>query len=610
MASAHSSARYTLGAEIGSGAVATVVRVHDRETGGTLAGKILHERVARDRAAADRFLREAELVRSLRSPNIVEIHGLVDIDGRSVLLMELVEGPTLAELIAREAPIVEERLIAIARGIARGLAAAHGVGIIHRDLKPANILIGAGMTPKIADFGMARATSFAGVDKGAMTVVGTPDYMAPESLDPLAVDPRSDLYALGCILHEMASGQPPFHSATPLGLLEQHRNAPIPTLPEDAGYGPGLRALMQSLLAKGPGDRPQAASAVVERLDGLAGARLPVPLSRGDDGATRACVRCQASLVSQLSVCLRCGFPQVHLEPGPMSIFVVGPGHVAEKFDSVRRERLLQWIRANPGLGLDASRLAASIPRLPFLLAGGVSEAAAGALVQSLAQLDIHCKSGLGGALSIPEMRRKGWVIAGRRTLVVAGVLMGLGWIGIPFIPIVVPLVFGYMFAQASRRFVRAGAAEVKPLPPMMRERVRKLDKVVPLIEADRHREGLRAVVARSFALLDTLGPAPDPEVVAELARALDVGMLAATRLDALDRRLASLDRNEQGPELRAVLHERDTWSARLLELTATLDAFHSRHGAAAAQTARDGVADLLSELTTRVEALEEVQRA
>ena len=246
MASAHSSARYTLGAEIGSGAVATVVRVHDRETGGTLAGKILHERVARDRAAADRFLREAELVRSLRSPNIVEIHGLVDIDGRSVLLMELVEGPTLAELIAREAPIVEERLIAIARGIARGLTAAHGVGIIHRDLKPANILIGAGMTPKIADFGMARATSFAGVDKGAMTVVGTPDYMAPESLDPLAVDPRSDLYALGCILHEMMTGRPPYTAATPFGVLDQHRGAPIPPAPET--YSRGLAALTAALL--------------------------------------------------------------------------------------------------------------------------------------------------------------------------------------------------------------------------------------------------------------------------------------------------------------------------------------------------------------------------
>ncbi|MCA9716496.1 MAG: serine/threonine protein kinase, partial [Myxococcales bacterium] len=575
--------RYTLGEELGSGAVATVVRVHDRETGMVYAGKILHTRLARDGDAAERFAREAELVRHLKHVNIVEIHDHREIAGRGVLLMELVEGPTLAELIAREAPIPEPRLLSLARGIADGLAAAHEMGIIHRDLKPANILVSRSETPKIADFGMARATSFAGVDRGAMAVAGTPDYMAPETLDPLAVDPRTDLYALGCILHEMATGAPPFTGATPLGLLEQHRAAPIPSLPEGAPYSPRLRQLITSLLAKQPGDRPQAARAVVEQLVALrgpdGGAALAIPLRRDGDDARRACVRCEAPLVSELAVCLKCGFPQVHIKPGNMALYVTGPGEIADKFDSVRRERLLQWIRRNPGLGLDAAPLASSIPRLPFQIASGISQASAVTLAQSLAQLDIECESARGGRLGLAGVRTKALAIAGRRTAVVSGVVMapamfGLWFIAIPMVMAVAPVVFTLAFVASTRPFISARASDQRSLTPAMSSRVRKLDAVVPKIEADRHRESLRAVVSRVFALFEGSPPDARAELDAELARALDVGMLAATRLDALDRALASHDTMDPSAEVRAMLHERDMWSARLLELTATLDAF------------------------------------
>src|SRR5690606_15528932 len=190
-------------------------------------------------------------------------HGAPDLPGRPALLMELVEGPTLAELIARDAPLETLRLLKLARDIARGLAVAHAGGVIHRDLKPANVLIANAGTDaeiaKIADFGMARATSFAGVDRESMTVLGTPDYMAPETLDPLAVDPRTDLYALGCIMLEMASGRPPFSAPTPFAVLDAHRNRPAPSLPEQ--YGPELRELVRALLEQQPSDRPHAASA-------------------------------------------------------------------------------------------------------------------------------------------------------------------------------------------------------------------------------------------------------------------------------------------------------------------------------------------------------------
>ncbi|MBC8066923.1 MAG: serine/threonine protein kinase, partial [Deltaproteobacteria bacterium] len=256
--------RWELGEEIGSGAIARVVRVRDRQSGGAYAAKLLHPRHERDATARTRFQREAELASRLVHANLVRVWGTDTIAGHTALVMELVEGETLARRLARAAPLPEVELLALADGLAAGLAYAHACGVIHRDLKPANVLLQGGTLPKIADFGMARASSFAEADKGALTVLGTPPYMAPECLDPLAVDPRTDLYALGCILHECATGSPPFGGATPFAVLDAHRSAPIPALPQI--YSEGLRRLVAHLLAKAPGDRPQSAGAVQQAL--------------------------------------------------------------------------------------------------------------------------------------------------------------------------------------------------------------------------------------------------------------------------------------------------------------------------------------------------------
>ena len=287
--------------ELGAGAVATVYRLED-EDGQTFAGKALHDSRLGEADAAARFAREAEVVRAVAHPNVVRVFGRAAVEGRDVLLMELVDGPTLQQVIATDAPMATARVVDLGLGIARGLVAAHDAGVIHRDLKPANILLAPSDVPKIADFGMARASSLAGVDSSALTVLGTPDYMAPESLDPLAVDARSDLYGLGCILYELAIGQPPFVGATSFAVLEQHRKAPVPPMPTlDAG----LRGIIVQLLEKTPADRVQSASALVEMLEGLrrgetAVARIGTALDLG------RCAQCGAPLVDALRVCLSC----------------------------------------------------------------------------------------------------------------------------------------------------------------------------------------------------------------------------------------------------------------------------------------------------------------
>ena len=618
--------------EIGVGAVATVVRAVDRGTGARYAVKLLHERNARDPTAARRFSREAELARTLRAPNIVTVHGALELDGRAALVMELVDGPTLAELIARDAPLEPLRLMTLARDVARGLAVAHAGGVIHRDLKPANILVADVGSPdeiaKIADFGMARATSFAGVDREAMTVLGTPDYMAPETLDPLAVDPRTDLYALGCIVIEMATGRPPFAGPTPFAVLDAHRKAPAPSMPER--YGPDLRELVAGLLDKQVSDRPHAASAVVEVLDAAierwqaGGAEasqaqatralaLVRPRNLLDAAVTGRCARCGAPVIVGVRVCFECGLSRVAVEPGDWSVFVVGPGEVGDKFNSSLRDRLLTWLRANPDAGLDEGSLATRIPRLPFPLVLRVSEGSAKALAASLASLGIVAEARIGGRLAHGGMIEKMFRISARRTKVALPlVILALPLVLVLFMLMIplLPLYLGAVGYWISRPALATRFEQPLALPARVGEHLRTVEHKLPRL-GPRHRPELRAVVQRVLALVEATPEAQRADIDAEMAHALNVATVATERMDELDGIVSRPDFDAGDPEQRRDLQERDMWAARLLELSATLDALVARQ--LAAQQASRGAAveqrSELDELRDRVEALEEVQR-
>jgi len=592
-----------LGELLGSGAVATVLRVHAAD-GRVFAGKRLHASHGGDSDAARRFAQEAALLRDVDDPNIVRTHGVAEVEGQQVLLLELVEGPTLAQVIARAAPLPEARLAAIGAGIARGLARAHAHGVVHRDLKPANILLAAGDVPKIADFGMARATSLASVDRSAMAVLGTPDYMAPEALDPLAVDLRSDLYALGCILFEMASGRPPFAGATAFAVLDAHRRAEPPVLPDS--FSPPLRALVERMLAKSPGDRPQAAAQVAALLEQLAAGEVTALARPAELGVGPACPGCGQPRIAQLGVCMHCGLAAARVEPGPYTLLIAGPGDPGDKLDSALRDRLLLWLASNPGLGVVAGSLKKSIPRLPFPLLRRVSEASGRQLVAALAGLGLEAELVRGGALRSPRMRKKTGALVGR-TLAVA-FASGAGVLSVKSVIFMLPLLVvgaigGAMWA-ALRGVTRPGAAPAAALAPPLAHALATVERALPAIRSARHRHGLRAVVVRALALAPAAGPGGDDE----LAQAITAATAAAARLDALDRALAAGDIQRPDDATRALLHERDTWAARLLALTAALDALQARLAGLQRPAARDD-ADALAALRDHVEALEEVQR-
>ncbi len=591
--------------ELGAGAVATVFRVVD-PSGNAFAGKVLHASRRGEDDAASRFAREAEVVRAVEHPNVVRMYGRVEIGDEDVLLMELVEGPTLQHVVGCDAPLATTRVVALGLGIARGLAAAHDAGVIHRDLKPANILLAPGDVPKIADFGMARAASLAGVDRSALTVLGTPDYMAPESLDPLAVDARSDLYALGCILFELAVGHPPFSGATSFGVMEQHRMTPVPPMPS---VEPGLRALISQLLEKTPADRVQSASAVAELLERQQRGEtaMVVPSQKLDLGR---CAQCGAPLVDALRICLSCQTPVPRVVEGDHTVFVTGPGEVASKLDSKLRAGLVSWLRDNPTLGIDVRNLEKTIPRLPFVLLKGVDAAGGEQLVAALRTLGLDAVVQQGGAMALPAARKKAVALAGR----VAGILavsfasMVNTMMESPalliMLPVLLLIVPGIVALQTLRpKAKRVGGSTA--LPAALGSRMDAVSTVAAGMESKRHREALRGVVSRVLALREATGD--DGSIDVEAVAAIDQAVVAAGRLDTIDRELALADLQRPSDEVHTLMHERDTWSARLLDLVGTLEALRVRLAAAKGQGGASEEA--LAILRAKVDALEEVQR-
>jgi len=489
----------------------------------------------------------------------------------------------------------------LARGIAAGLAAAHRAGVVHRDLKPANILVGAGDVPKLVDFGLARASSFAGVDRKSFALVGTPDYLAPESIDPLAVDSRSDLYSLGCILFECATGEPPFRAPTAFALLAAHQKHPVPALPK--GFSPGFAELVRSLLAKSPVDRPQSAAAVMDALDRQAALVVsrPAAIARG------VCPKCGAALLPEVAVCFACAEPQVVLSAGDHTLFVVGPGKITHKLDRTLREKLLRWLEQNPGLGLDPSGLAKEVPRLPFPLVTDLSLQSAAELARTLGEsLGLKTEIKRGGAWSLPDIRRKAWKLGTRIALImIASGVGGLSNImrhfpGLLLFLAAMPVIsLGIGFTMAGKKFVLPSGKRTPQLPDALSAALTRVADVVPSLANARHREALRGIVTRSLALRQTAGG----ELDTELARCLDLAVHATLRIDRLEGALAAADLREADAAVRRDLHERDGWAARLLELAAQLDALRARW-VSAAPTA----SDRLAELRAQVAALEEVQ--
>ena len=237
---------YAILAPLGAGGMGEVYRARDSKLGRDVAIKILPSHFTADPERRARFAREARLLATLNHPHIGAIYGLEETDGVTALVLELVEGPTLADRLAR-GPLPIPEALAIARQIAEALDAAHEKGIVHRDLKPANVVLqssanaagvqSSDVRAKVLDFGLAKtmavgldgdltlrpAGSLDGTEEGR--ILGTPAYMSPEQARGQAVDKRTDIWAFGCVLYEMLVGSPRVRRRHDVRHVRQHSGA-------------------------------------------------------------------------------------------------------------------------------------------------------------------------------------------------------------------------------------------------------------------------------------------------------------------------------------------------------------------------------------------------
>lgn len=257
--------RYRLLGELGRGGMATVHRAHDEILRRDVAIKILHPHLAADPAFRDRFRREAQAAAALSHPNVVAIYDVGDTEDEAFLVLELVDGPTLRDVLRTRGRLRPSEVLSVLGPAAAGLAAAHRAGLVHRDVKPENVLLASDGTVKLSDFGLARAAASATATFGPDVLVGSPHYLAPEAVHGQPVDARADVYALGVLVYECLVGKPPFQADTPTATALRHVIDTIPTPSAVVGGVPAaLDQLVLTATAPDPDDRYQDADAFAQ----------------------------------------------------------------------------------------------------------------------------------------------------------------------------------------------------------------------------------------------------------------------------------------------------------------------------------------------------------
>ncbi len=252
--------RYRVERELGRGGMAKVFEGTDTVLGRQVAIKILAPRFADDESFVQRFRREAQAAARLSNPNVVSVFDTGADGGVHFIVMEYVEGRTLADYLAGGGRIMPDRAIEIAQAVSGALSAAHAQGVIHRDIKPGNIMLTPAGQVKVADFGIARMTTTAETVAQTAAVLGTASYLSPEQAQGQPVDGRSDIYSLGCVLYEMVTGRPPFLGDSPVAVAsKQVLEQPITPSKLNGDVTPDLDAVILRALAKNPANRYQSA---------------------------------------------------------------------------------------------------------------------------------------------------------------------------------------------------------------------------------------------------------------------------------------------------------------------------------------------------------------
>jgi serine/threonine-protein kinase len=287
--------RYTVEARIGQGGMAEVFRGFDPSLDRTVAIKILVHPFDRDAGFVARFRREAQAAARLNHPNIVGVFDAGADGDTQYIVMEYIEGRTLASFLAAGGTPSPMQAVELTEKVASALQAAHEHGIVHRDIKPANVMVTRAGAVKVMDFGIARVQSDATAPQTS-SVIGTPAYFSPEQAQGQPVDARSDIYSLGCVLYEMLAHHQPFTGDTPVAIAyKQVNETPPPPSASNPDVPPRLDAVVMKCMAKNPANRYQSAAELIADLErvrqGIDVEATPLMPVVGDPGATQVIAR-------------------------------------------------------------------------------------------------------------------------------------------------------------------------------------------------------------------------------------------------------------------------------------------------------------------------------
>jgi hypothetical protein len=261
--------RYEILGEAGHGSMGNVYKARDRETGEIVALKLLKPEIASDHAMMERFKNELLFARKITHKNVCRMHEFNRVGGVAYTSMEFVEGESLRSVLSRFGGLPQRKAVDLALQICSGLKEAHAQGIVHRDLKPENIMVDAHGNVKIMDFGIAR--SMEAVTRLTGSMVGTPQYMAPEQVAGKPVDYRTDIYSLGLILYEMFTGTPAFQADNPVAVALKHmQEEAVPPHQIDPAIPAYIERTILKCLLKDPANRFQSIAQLEQALDGSA----------------------------------------------------------------------------------------------------------------------------------------------------------------------------------------------------------------------------------------------------------------------------------------------------------------------------------------------------